>query len=326
MAAMVPAGAATPPSTQPIKVEHNVRYGTHDGSPLLLDVYQPAERGSGRAAVMMIHGGAWYAGSKAGQAAEGSFLARHGYVAFAVDYTLDSASVLGYPLQIHECQAAFRWIQDHAGAYGIDRRRMAVFGGSAGGYLAAMVALLGPGRPGYARAAAAVSLSGPMDITAAVDALKAGKLPCPPRGCHVDKTASLHLQWLLGCVPLSCPASLLKEASPISHVTSPAPPFFLFNHASEAIPVTQATEMAAALRKAGVPVTILTPPGTKHGPNKLVDVAAPIGHFLSTYLPPEHGPSDGVLAGIAAGAAAVVGAAVTVGVRLHRRRSPTPGA
>ncbi|MBQ1074341.1 alpha/beta hydrolase [Micromonospora sp. C31] len=53
-----------------------------------------------------------------------------------------------FPAAVHDCHAALRWIAAHPGEYGVDPRRVAVGGDSAGGNLAAAVTLLARGHGG----------------------------------------------------------------------------------------------------------------------------------------------------------------------------------
>jgi len=303
-----------------VRVEPGVTYGEHDGQALRLDVYLPPAPGRDRAAALLIHGGGWSQGDKSDERAVGETMAQSGWVAFAIGYTLDSPSRPGYPLQVEECQAALRWVEQHAHRFHIDVHRLVVYGGSAGGYLAAMVATLGPGRPGYAPVAAAVSLSAPLDPALLVQEYRAGA-PCRPTGCAVTYTALNHLSWFLGCPLRRCAAALLSAASPVDHVTNRTPPFFLYNSADEVIPASQATAMEAALRREGVPVQLMVLPGESHGPPSLLDVKLPITSFLAAHVPPAPPPGH-VWRWVVAGAAtlAVVTALLVLGLR--RRRQP----
>lgn len=275
---------ATPtPTLSSVRVLRNVAYGSYGGRPLLLDAYLPAAKASARPAVLLIHGGGWARGDKAEERPVGEALARSGYVAFSINYTLASPFQVGYPLQIQQCQAALRWMEQNASQYGVDIRRIAVYGGSAGGYLAAMVATLP--QPDVQPVRAAVSLSGPLDLTALIALVRAGA-PCAVTGCAVTAAAEFHLDQYLGCSLLSCSPALIRAASPIDHVSPRSPPFFLYNSADEVIPVGQAGNMADRLRASHVPVQLMVLPGHHHGPPNLGLVAKPIAAFLAEYMRP----------------------------------------
>ena len=66
-----------------------------------------------------------------------------------LDYRLTSqagqfgAEPVTFPAQIHDVKGAIRWLRANAAAYGLDPRRFGVWGSSAGGHLAALVATSG---------------------------------------------------------------------------------------------------------------------------------------------------------------------------------------
>ena len=319
-----PAGASPRPG---VRVEHNLTYGTYDGHPLRLDVYLPPRPGRERAAALLIHGGGFWSGDKEDYRAQAEAFAREGYVGFAIDYTLsgfvrgaplDSSFRHGYPLQVHECQQALRWIEDHARRFGIDRHRIVVWGGSAGGYLSAMVATLGPGRPGYVPVAAAVALSGPLNPLQLRKDYDAGER-CRPTGCAIAELTLARFGWYLGCEIWKCSWRFLAEVSPVDHVTRHTPPFFIYNGTKEVIPLDQATTMAARLRADRVPVQLMVLPTEHHGPPSLEDVRIPIARFLAAHVPPPPPPGH-VLRWVLIGVAAVLVALGVVALLFVRRR------
>ncbi|GAA4455810.1 hypothetical protein GCM10023189_24110 [Nibrella saemangeumensis] len=57
-----------------------------------------------------------------------------------------------------------------------------------------------------------------------------------------------------------------QEAFPLYYVTSDDPPFLLIHgDADETVPIKNSEVMEQALRKAGVPVKLISVPGGKHG-------------------------------------------------------------
>ncbi len=92
-------------------------------------------------ALIWLHGGGYIMGSAdAEDAMIKSIVSAVGCAAVAVDYRL--APETPYPGPLEDCYAALKWLSTHADELGIDPNRIAVGGSSAGGGLAAALALL----------------------------------------------------------------------------------------------------------------------------------------------------------------------------------------
>lgn len=94
-----------------------------------------------RAALVSMHGGGYVMGTHLSY--DGRFDAwcpRFGCVGVSVGYRL--APETPYPGPLEDCYAALRWVHAHAGDLGVDPARIGLMGGSAGGGLAAGLALL----------------------------------------------------------------------------------------------------------------------------------------------------------------------------------------
>jgi acetyl esterase/lipase len=137
-----------------------------------------------RPGVLFIHGGGFTAGDKAEyrSASVSADLARAGYVVVSCNYVLGAKDKPGvWPRNIADCRDAVRWMRDNADALGLDPGRIAVAGGSAGGYLALMVGLSddknGPGGDPAAQHSAKVS--GVIDMYGVVNFSKHGKGQVP---------------------------------------------------------------------------------------------------------------------------------------------------
>ena len=72
------------------------------------------------------------------------------------------------------------------------------------------------------------------------------------------------IEQFLGCRGAAC-AGPLREASPLTYVDGSDAPMLLANSTHELIPLSQATEMAEALREANVLVRLIEIPGSAHG-------------------------------------------------------------
>jgi acetyl esterase/lipase len=210
-----------------------------------------------RPAVMMIHGGSWSHGDKdtAAYRAVCQYLASAGFVTFNVDYRL--APTDPFPAGLDDTRRALDWVfrTSTLETYDVDAGRVGVFGGSAGGNLAAMLAVEDHQSTTYAagnRIRAVVDLSGPTDLTT--------------RSTDADGvSAAFQRRQLLylGCTAYaSCPAA--SRASPAYNVTSDTAPFFIGHSTHEFIPLWESQEFAAALRSHDVPVTFVAVQGTAH--------------------------------------------------------------
>ena len=122
-------------------------YAMPDGyRPLQLDLYVPAERSGPVPCVIWIHGGAWLFGTR--QTTPDYWPAGFLFQA-AIDAGLAVASIdyrhsreAPFPAQLHDAKAAIRYLRRFAGELGLDPERFGVWGESAGGHLAALVALV----------------------------------------------------------------------------------------------------------------------------------------------------------------------------------------
>lgn len=244
-----------------IPVVENVQYGAVDGVPLLLDVCLPEETEGDpaalkpRAAILSIHGGSWAHGDKANVNWRSvcQWLASEGYVAASVNYRLAPESV--YPAAIQDVREAVRWLRADAQVeeYTINPDLIGVFGGSAGGNLAALLGVggTGPLHTG-SRVAAVAELSGPIDLTD--DGRELGGL--------VPSFEQIQLDYL-GCESLAdCPTA--EPASPLYRIDPTDPPFFVGHSISERIPIEQSEAFVEELRDNDIDTTFVTVRGARH--------------------------------------------------------------
>jgi acetyl esterase len=102
-------------------------------------VFRPSAA-TGLPVVVWFHGGGWVTGNLDTHDQLGRLLAdQSGAVVVSVDYRLAPESK--FPAAADDCLAAYRWALDHASEVGGDPSRIAIGGDSAGGNLAAVVAL-----------------------------------------------------------------------------------------------------------------------------------------------------------------------------------------
>jgi acetyl esterase/lipase len=279
-----PEGASANVSAYPgVRVLRNVPYEVVDGTTEQLDVCLPARLSKSvpRPAVIEVHGGSWAHKDKSDPAWQDvcRWLASVGYVTANVDYRL--APLHPYPAGIRDVERAVEWMRQPAQTrrFDINPRRIAAFGGSAGGNLVSLLGTLGSGSTSVGhRVAAVVDMSGPIDLTSS---------GVERRTFYPLVLAYLH------CTNLgSCPQA--AAASPDHHVDSTDPPFFITNSTDELIPYAQSVNFVKTLRSSGVKATLVTLPGRAHSIAGLnVTMRSRIAAFLHTAvpLPGRRGPS-----------------------------------
>jgi acetyl esterase/lipase len=93
-------------------------------------------------AVLLIHGGGWEGPDRRElMASIAERLAKRGYVVMNVSYRY--APQYQWPAPFEDLQEALKWLRAHAEQYGVRSDRVATFGYSAGGHLAALLGALG---------------------------------------------------------------------------------------------------------------------------------------------------------------------------------------
>jgi len=121
---------------------------TSEGQNVKLVVVRPPGIMGTLPAFMFFHGGGWVLGDfPTHERLVRDLVAGSGATAIFVDY--DRSPEARYPVAINQAYAATAWVAAHGSEIGVDGRRLAVAGNSAGGNMAAVVALMAKdrGRP-----------------------------------------------------------------------------------------------------------------------------------------------------------------------------------
>jgi acetyl esterase/lipase len=226
----------------------------------LLDVYRPrdpGQPGERRPVLLQLHGGAWTIGEKEQQGLPlMNHLAARGWVCVAPNYPLSPPA--SWPDHLVGCKQALAWVREHIAEYGGDPDFVAVTGGSAGGHLAAMVALTQNDeryQPGFetvdTSVQACVPFYGAYDL-ANVRGTKAGERE--------------YRMFLTPLLFKNGDRDLARSASPLTLVRPDVPPFFVIHGVHDSlVDVAEARELVAELRRANrQPVVYAELPGAQH--------------------------------------------------------------
>lgn len=263
--------AASPTLPPNVRVERDIAYLAADReekADLYLPEVIPADQRI--PAVVIIHGGSWTHGDKAGQRELniGGTLASHGYAALSINYRLGEKgnSAIAWPQNLHDCKTAVRWLRANADRYHLDSAHLGVIGGSAGGHLSAMV--------GVTQSADGLDPKGPYgDISAGVR-------------CVVDLYGPLQMK------TGELPTGGLGVTSPLRYLDKNDPPFLILHGtADKTVAVERSRELDAALTKAGVEHQLVIVEGAPHSfdlqPEQR-DLRPLVLDFFDKYLKPKN--------------------------------------
>lgn len=285
------------PSVQPrveegpisdIRVLHDLEYvpGGHERNKL--DLYLPTQAGrrdesSGKLPLIVwVHGGAWMGGSKKNCPARR--FVRRGYAVASINYRLSQHAI--FPAQIQDCKSAIRWLRANSERYGLDPKRIGVWGSSAGGHLVALLGTagdvkeFGKGRNlnFSSRVQAVCDYFGPTDLT------KISRFPSKIRHDAADSPGSK----LVGG-PIQENKEACRRANPITYVTKDDPPFLIVHgDKDQTVPHNQSELLYEALKKAGVKVKFHTVKGGGHGGFNSPQVNKMVDDFFDRYLKPRN--------------------------------------
>lgn len=276
------AGGGPPPAYVELKVSYpdkveglfDIAYANYQGyRALTLDLYR-VPGGAAKPAIVFIHGGGFVGGSSRGGALPPAWtmdklmaqIAARGYVVVVPNYRLSNEAK--FPAQLEDVKTTIRWTRANAEKYGIDPQRVAIWGESVGGSIAALVgtscgvtSLEGRGNANQSSCVqAAVDWYGVTDM-AQLDA------QAPPNATIVHNSPDSSQSQVLGCVLHECPKDVVQKANPIGYVdASDANVPFLIVHGDgdTAVSWKQSQILYDALRAKGVSAKLEVVPGVGH--------------------------------------------------------------
>jgi acetyl esterase/lipase len=259
-----------------VTAQFDIPYATLPGfRPLTLDIYSPRAQAVPPPIVVFVHGGGWNDGDSRHAGAFADFpralagLAAQGYVVASINYRLSQEA--HFPAALQDVKSAIRWMRGRAAAMNTDPTRLAVWGASAGGQLAAMAGVT-CGVPRFEPegevnreapsdcAEAVIDWYGPSDL----QSLAADNGQPATEGFAVAGGSSPEGRYL-GCEPAACTPGVARMASPLAFISENAPPF-LIQHGSADTEVSpkQSQKLYDALKQKAVPVEIALYPDAGH--------------------------------------------------------------
>lgn len=248
---------ASPGAAVRTSIERLVVAGPANAPDIRLDLYRPADSAAVLPCIYHIHGGGFVAGRLEDEEPKLSALAEElGCCIVSVGYRL--APETPFPGPIEDCYAGLSWVHAHASRLGIDPARIGVMGESAGGGLAASLALLARDRRGPGLAFQHLIYPMLDDRTCVAE-------PHPFAGEFIWAPASNRFGWsaLLGQAPGGESVSPYAAAARAIDLAG-LPPTFVSTAALDLF-VDENLDYARRLMRAGVPTELHVYPGAFHG-------------------------------------------------------------
>ncbi len=276
-----------PPLPEGVRALRDIEYVPGGGKAQSLDLYLPT---SDRPTplILWIHGGGFRAGDK--RQCPATAFTRRGYATASLNYRLSGQAV--FPAAIEDCKAAVRWLRAHAKEHNLDADHFGAWGSSAGGHLVALLGTSGGvkqlegngGHPDFSsRVQAVCDWFGPTDfLQMEAHALTPGR---PFNHDAVDSPESLFVG---GAIQEN--KEKVRAANPITYVTPDDPPFLIMHGDRDPlVPHHQSELLAAALKQAGVRVTLYTVQGKGHGFGG-PEIMRMVEEFFDQHLKPNSAP------------------------------------
>lgn len=225
-----------------VRVIKNVRYAPGGGQRRLLDIYLPKQAVQNAPVLLQIHGGAWIIGDKAQQARPLlHYMAARGFICVSINYRLSPRAQ--WPDHLVDVKHALAWVKQHIAELGGDPNFVIATGGSAGGYLTAMLALTANEprfQPGFDEVD--TSLQGAVPFYAPYDLLDREAM-------QRNMGLRLLLEYVVIRKSRREAEEIYRDASPLTHVREDAPPFMIVHGTHDSLtPVEEARLFVQRLR------------------------------------------------------------------------------
>lgn len=246
-AGKAPVERSYPPQMKGCRVES---YKSVGDTKLNLYVFGPATP-QNAPAIVFFFGGGWKNGTPQQFERQCQELAKRGMVAITADYRVESRHNAKPTQCLADARSAVRWVRAHAEQLGVDPRRIAAGGGSAGGHLAACTPFISEfDEPNEDKSVSAepnaLVLFNPALVLAPIEGYD-------PKGFGVK-------------VPEERMGTKPENLSPAHHITKDGPPTIIFHGREDTtVPFASAEAFTAKMKSLGNRCELRGFEGQKHG-------------------------------------------------------------
>ncbi len=236
----------------------NIVIHRHPNRTLKLDFARPKTGKGPFPLIVCIHGGGWAQGNRKQMREQMLNFAKAGFASACIEYRLTSQAK--YPAQVNDSTEAINYLIDHASKLRINAKKIALFGGSAGGHIALMLSEVQndidrkslPLAKLHSPVCATASLAGPTNLNKqfrpAIQGIVDNLFSDADRE-NIDGIAQNRI-----------------NASPITFADAQDPPMLLVHGTNDDIvPFDQAEEMMTVCKSKNVHADLITIEGAGHG-------------------------------------------------------------
>ncbi len=217
-----------------------------------LDIYLPNEGTGPFPVIIAIHGGAFKSGDKTGELGYLQAALDRGYAVVSVNYRLSGEVI--FPAAIQDVKAAIRFVKANASEYNLNQDKIATWGGSAGGNLAALAGTSGDvaelqddslgNSDQSTKVQAVIDWFGPINFLTMDDQFTASGINGQVHNV-ADSPESIYLGGLITSIP-----DIAAKSNPETYITADDAAFFIQHGTADVlIPTQQSIDFAASLTK-----------------------------------------------------------------------------
>lgn len=261
--------------------------------PMQLDLLQPQKK-TRMPAIVYVTGGGFINANKDNGVQLRNYLAEKGYVVASITYRV--APTAKFPQPLEDVKASIRYLRAHADQWNIDKDRIGIIGGSAGGYLSAFAGTTsgtktfdkGENLQESSKVSCAVDLYGLSDLS------QVG-MDYSPEVQQLHKSAgATEALWVNGSPVFGgkdggvlADPKATEAVNPIAYIGKNSAPMLLMHGTADKVVSPGQTDLLyQALKAKGVPAERYEIPGAAHGgvywvQDKVLQV---IGDFFDRYL------------------------------------------
>ena len=261
--------------------------------PMQLDLLQPQKK-TKMPAIVYVTGGGFINANRDNGVQLRNYLAEKGYVVASITYRV--APTAQFPQPLEDVKASIRYLRAHADQWNIDKDRIGIIGGSAGGYLSAFAGTTsgtktfdkGENLQESSKVNCAVDLYGLSDLS------RVG-MDYSPEVQQLHKSAgATEALWVNGSPVFGgkdggilADPKAAEAANPIDYIGKNSAPMLLMHGTADKVVSPGQTDLLyQALKEKGVPAERYEIPGAAHGgvywvQDKVLQV---IGDFFDRYL------------------------------------------